>query len=173
MGMKRALIDASSAILLYKAALFEAVASAYDLAMAPAVFQEVTVADRPGAAHFDAACRLGRIDVPCGCIEPRQALLGGLGAGERETLCIYAAGGVDFVILDDRKGANYCRSQSIPYINALLCPKILHWAGLLDRPACTRAFDYLLGQGRYSSHVIEFAKKCNHQRLAFFMPDEV
>jgi len=109
--MKTALIDASSAILLYKAELFEAVASAYDLAMAPAVFQEVTVADRMGAAY--------------------------------------------------------------PYINALLCPRILHWTGRLDRPHYLRAFDYLLKQGRYSFYVIEFAKKCNAQRLAFFMPEAV
>jgi len=170
--MKTALIDASSAILLYKAELFEAVASAYDLAMAPAVYQEVTVADRMGAAYFDAACRSGRIRIVSGGA-PRQlgVELNRLGAGERETLSLYATGGVDFVILDDGKGVNYCRKNAIPYINALLCPRILHWTGRLDRSAFLQAFDYLLEQGRYSFFVVEFAKKCNAQKLAFFMPE--
>ena len=172
--MKTALIDASSAILLYKAELFEAVASAYDLAMAPAVYQEVTVAERMGAAYFDVACRTGRIRIASGGA-PGQCgrELGRMGAGERETLCLYATSGVDFVILDDRKGASYCRIKAIPYINALLCPRILHWTGRLDRLHYVRAFDFLLKQGHYSFYVIEFAKKCNSQRLAFFLPETV
>ena len=172
--MKTALIDASSAILLYKADLFDAVSSAYHLVMAPAVFQEVTVAGRQGAAHFDEVCRWGQIRIASGPIGPYgEEKLSGMGAGERETLCMYDKGGVDFVILDDRKGASYCRSQTIPYINALLCPKILHWAGMIDGSAYIQALEHLLDQGRYSRQVVEFEIKCNHQELAFFMPDGV
>ena len=169
--MKAALIDASSAILLHKAALLDSVASAYKLMMTPAVFREVTVAGRNGAARFESLCRSGRIELT---VEPGRSKLedglSGLGAGERETLLFFAVGGADFVILDDRKGAACCRSRAIPHINALLCPKILRWSGRLDRYAYIRAFAYLLDQGRYSSHVVEFAIECRRSRLYDFLP---
>lgn len=169
--MKAVLIDASSAILLYKAGLFDAVAAAYRLMMTPAVYQEVTVAGRNGADRFEAFCRSRRIEVTA---KPeRNDLddgLSSLGSGERETLLVYAVGGADFVILDDRKGVACCRSRGIPHINALLCPKILRWSGRLDRDAYTRAFAHLLDQGRYGSHVVEFAIECHRSRMCDFLP---
>ncbi len=42
------LIDASSAILTYKAGLFDVLLSAYDLVMTPAVVLEVSVSGRAG-----------------------------------------------------------------------------------------------------------------------------
>lgn len=169
--MKVALIDASSAILLHKAKLFDSVAAAYKLMMTPAVYKEVTVVGRDGAAHFQALCQYGRVGL---AVKPsgghRDDGLSGLGAGERETLRAYTRGGADFVILDDRKGVAYCRSMAIPHINALLCPKVLHWSGHLDQSAYTRIFTHLLEQGRYGSHVVEFAMKCSHRRLRDFMP---
>ncbi len=170
--MKAALIDASSAILLHKAGLFDAMVAAYRLMMTPAVCREVTVAGRRGAAHFKDTLRWGGIIVVEAPTEVyRDSGLNRLGAGERETLCAYRGGGADFVILDDRKGVAFCRSGAIPHINALLCPKILHWSGHLDRSASTRAIACLLDQGRYGRHVIDFAMKSNRQRLRCFLPD--
>jgi len=170
--MKRALIDASSAILLHKAGLFDTMVSAYRLMMTPAVCREVTVEGRRGAAHFKDALRRGCINI---VQAPTEAYgdsgLSRLGAGERDTLCAYRGGGVDFVILDDRKGVAFCRSGAIPHINALLCPKILHWAGHLDRSARARAIACLLDEGRYGRYVIDFAMKSDVQRLRVFLPD--
>lgn len=169
--MKTALIDSSSAILLFKAGLFDDVAGVYRLVMTPAVLREVTVDGRSGASHFNLSCwggLVGLTEKPVG--GPWHDDLNRLGAGERETLRYFGCGGVDFVILDDGKGVAYCRSKSIPHINALLCPKILHLSGRLNLSDYSRTVTYLLNQGRYSSYVVEFEKKSNVESLFDFMP---
>ena len=62
--MKCVLIDASSAILLYKVGLFDSVAGAYRLRAAPAVIREITVPNRRGASAFARACEIGALLPP-------------------------------------------------------------------------------------------------------------
>lgn len=136
--MHTVLIDASSAILLFKGGLFEAVAEAYRLTAAGPVGDELT---------------------------------GGGYPGERATLAAMAAGRGDFVIIDDGAGARFCRRHAIPYINALLCPRILKLAGRLSAPAAAAHMDRIRRQGRYAPAIVAFAYDCEDAILEPFLPD--
>jgi hypothetical protein len=171
--MKAALIDASSAILLFKADLLDPMTEAFELRVVPAVFQEITVAGRQGAAEFEAARTTGRLKQVAPPLPGPATVPASLGAGERETLAAFASGAAGFVIMDDRKGALHCRGHHIPYINALLCPNLLRASGYLDDTACTAAFGALLRLGRYSPWVVDFARRCAPRDLGCFMPDQV
>jgi len=168
--MKTGLIDASSAILLYKANLFTAVSAAYRLKVAPAVLKEITVVKRKGASFFRRAFDTGSLFPAEPGPEPDASNLPALGEGERETLMAFRNDQGDFVIIDDGRGAAACRTDAIPYINALLCPKLLHWAGALDRGACDAAFNTILAVGRYSKQVVDYVETCTPDMLSGFAP---
>ncbi len=169
--MKAVLIDASSAIPLFKADLLEIMTRAFELCVVPAVFEEITVVGREGAAEFKAALAADKLKWIVPPRLPSDDSLAALGAGERETLAAFDHGAARFVIMDDRKGALYCRGRRIPYINALLCPCVLRAAGYLDWNAQTTAFDRLLQLGRYSRSVTAYARGCSAHDLDRFLPD--
>ncbi len=169
--MKTALIDASSAILLYKAQMFDAVAWAYRLQVVPAVFGEITVPNRTGASAFRRALHRRRIlqlnNLPdAGAVRRMRSM----GIGERDTVAAYAQGASDFIIIDDGKGAQACRANDIPHINALLCPKILYLTGHIEASLFESAFYHLQRIGRYSARVIEYAQTCTPDKLMDFFP---
>ena len=168
--MKTGLIDASSAILLYKADLFHAVCGLYHLKVAPAVLTEITVASHTGASFFSNAYAAGALSPAEPGPEPEYPSMMALGDGERETLMAYQNGQGDFVIIDDGRGAAACRSNAIPYINALLCPRILNWVGAIDIQTSASLFKRLLQFGRYSSQVVDYAKTCTPDMLSSFLP---
>jgi hypothetical protein len=82
---------------------------------------------------------------------------------------LYLEGLADFVILDDRGGAAECRRRAIPFVNALLVPRLLNFAGDLDEPASIGKFDELSKRGRYSGHVITLARGFGMGELARFL----
>jgi hypothetical protein len=168
--MKAVLIDASSAILLFKADLLQSMAVAFELCVVPAVFEEITVVGREGAAEFEAALAGGGLKMVAPPGLPAGEALAGLGAGERDTLRAFEQGAAHFVIIDDRKGAIYCRDHRIPYINALLCPNVLRAAGYLSNDACAAAFDHLLLLGRYGRWVVTRARSYSAHELDGFLP---
>lgn len=168
---KKALVDASSAILLYKAGVFGLLAEAYRLLVAQAVFDEICISGRPGADFFVQAEKQGALLLA----QPYQAAenLSGsgdrrLGAGERQTFEIHARGMADFIILDDRRGALYCRSNRIPFVNALLCVRILNLNGYLSDPEFERVFNHVARIGYYSRWVIDFAADFSDLMLTRF-----
>jgi hypothetical protein len=112
--MKTGLIDASSAILLYKADLFTAVSAAYRLKVAPAVLKEITVVKRKGASFFQRAFDTGSLFPAEPGPEADASTLPALGDGERETLMAFRNDQGDFVIIDDGRGAAACRTDAIP-----------------------------------------------------------
>lgn len=166
---KIALIDASSAILLYKAQLFESVAKAFAVRMVPEVFQEVTVAGRSGSAFFR-RCAERSCLVLGARTNGSESRFDQLHIGERHTILAYLEGGADFIIIDDRKGALVCRAERIPYINALLCPRIMQWAGHITPGASNRAFRRIERAGRYGDAIITFARMCTARQMAHFIP---
>jgi hypothetical protein len=173
--MHTVLIDASSAILLFKGGLFEAVAEAYRLTAAGPVGDELTGGGYPGARTFAAALadgRLARIEAAeLPAHPPLRGPSAGLHPGERATLAAMAAGRGDFVIIDDGAGARFCRRHAIPYINALLCPRILKLAGRLSAPAAAAHMDRIRRQGRYAPAIVAFAYDCEDAILEPFLPD--
>ncbi len=147
--MKTALTDASSAILLYKSGLFDLFLDNWQVVMGPKVYAEITRQGYPGAEFFESRRAAGGFQVleSVICIvgsvnfsEDNQALAQAItpggkkqsrrGAGEIETISLFVPGMDGFVLVDDAGGAKLCRRQSVPYINALLVPKLLYYTGI-------------------------------------------
>lgn len=169
--MKTVLIDASSAILLHKAQLFKEMAVRYRFVMAGAVFVEITVQGRMGADAFAKAREAGNFDVvEIDRSEDTHRGLSSLHAGEMETILAYDHRKAHFIIMDDGRGARACRSKKIPYINALLCPGLLHLSGHIDAGTRQSAFEYLRKNGRYADDIIAYAQKATPRQLAPFFP---
>jgi len=169
--MKRVLIDASSAILLHKAQIFQDVATHYLLLMVPTVFSEITVAHHSGAEHFEEARVTGKIELVA--VDPGTSghkIASSLHAGELETIMAFKEDAARFIIMDDGRGARACRAMDIPYINALLCPSILYMSGKIDDLARQTAFRELKNIGRYGDEVIAYAKEANRDHLSSFFP---
>jgi hypothetical protein len=86
----RALIDASSAILLFKAGLIEPCCEAFRLRMTRSVFDEVTVTAQPGAVSLrklgDRQPGVTILDDPAGTVSDNAADVLRLHRGERDTL---------------------------------------------------------------------------------------
>ena len=171
MPRKRIIIDASSAILLVKTGLFRCLTDAYRVVMAEAVYGEASRNGYPGARRFSGARDGGQILVLSA--RPETAPQGEetlTGSGERETVRLFSQGEGDFVIIDDRKGAGFCRNTGIPYINALLFPRILMFAGGLSESDCRKQTAQLLALGRYSKEVVAVAAGATRERLGRFLP---
>jgi predicted nucleic acid-binding protein len=170
--MKTALIDASSAILLYKAGVMGLLTEHYHTVMVPEVFKEVAVPDYPGARYFETLRKTGVIDVTSrvtsAAVSPDLSCLD---AGERETLLHFPEYPGAFIIMDDKKGSGYCRNESIPYINALLVPKILYFSKKIDNTLCGHFTETLIHMGRYSQSVLVKADAFASHDLTYFICD--
>lgn len=144
---RRVAADTSSLILLRKADLFTIFLNSYDILLAEDVYRELTVYDKEGASDF--RLRLGgHIAYSSGYV------IGSLGAGESGTVALYQNGDVDFVLLDDKKGANYCKRRSIPFVNSLLISRILYLSGVISLKEMVRTSDLLKRFGYYSSSIV-------------------
>lgn len=172
--MKRGLIDASSAILLAKAGLFFKIADFYDLRMVCEVYEEVAQEKQPFARLFAIGIGQGRLRVVASPRGPVSAVksharLKKLHCGERKTICRFFLQKENFIIIDDGKGAAYCRDNGIPYLNALLCPKILYLAGRFGQTRCRRHTRRIIAAGRYAPWVLERAESLDADDLALFL----
>lgn len=171
MQRKRTIVDASSAILLAKAHLFRCLTEAYRVVMAEAVYGEVSRDGYPGARRFADARDAGQILVLTP--RPETATRGEstlTGSGERETIRLFSRGEGDFIVIDDRKGASFCRNAGIPYINALLFPRILMVSGKLSESDFRKRTSQLLALGRYSKEIAAVAEGATRERLGRFLP---
>ena len=173
--MPPVLIDASSAILLEKAGLIHLCCQALTLLMPRVVFDEVTAPQHKASSSLgDLAGRrygFGLLDDPVAPLAAAVAVdLGRLDRGERDTLHHYLSGAARFVIMDDGKGLRVCRRHRIPHVNALLCPKLLHYCGRLPKPRQAGLYlERLAGLGRYSADVIAWATDCGRSDLEWFL----
>lgn len=171
--MRKVLVDASSAILLFKAGLIGATAEAWELVITPSVMQELLVEGHPGTPVFRQMALAGRLTTSAPGKRPEIAFLRDLdrmGRGERDTLNLFLSGTGEFIIIDDGRAAGFCRTHEIPYINALLVPRILERAGA-DLPVIwSEAMDKVFRTGRYSDDIMDYAKFCPDHSLEAFMP---
>ena len=173
--MPRALIDASSAILLFKGGLLESCCEVFRLQMTRSVFSEVTVPAQPGAvdlrelAHRQPGVTI--LDDPVGTLPDNAADILRLHRGERDTLHHYLDGAARFVIIDDGKGVRACRRHGIPHVNALLFPKLLHFCGRMPDHQARSFFRRISRLGRYSAAVVAWARRCGRSDLEFFIDD--
>ena len=170
--MKSILIDTSSAILLYKAGWLDTILAHYHLRTGLAAHRELVIPGYPGADVFQQLTVQGRLDVlPVCANSPADPNLASLGAGERECIEHFMAGAGHFILMDDGRGAAYCRDRSIPYVNALLMPRILAHADPEIRPRnVSRAMAQIYRLGRYAPWIMEFACHCSDEILVPFRP---
>lgn len=171
--MKTVLIDASSAILLFKTGGLDLLIQHYHTVVAPEVCREITVPGYPGADYFKRLFEKQRIEVPIS--EPyAKGLPGGdgLGRGEHNTLIFHILYPDAFIIMDDKKGSAYCRKNNIPYINALLVPKILYFSGIIPEVLYLQLSGRISTTGRYSQTVLVTARALTKKDLTFFLCDK-
>jgi len=165
---KEILVDASSALLLYRAGIFDKMAESFSVVMPKKVSHELIRCGREGAEDFNIYCRLGTCT-----IAEAPAFPGGnirLGGGERELVLLYLSGRGVCIVLDDRKGAAYCRRHDIPYINALLVPKVLMHAGIITEACCEERMRLLISIGRYAGWVVDYARNAAREDIKLFLP---
>lgn len=171
--MKKAvLLDTSSAILLFKSNWMVPLMKGYRVGTGPAAFREMTVTDYPGARAFTQWQQEDRL-----ALYPRCSpdLTGGMNLqrlhpGERECIGLYTCGVGRFIIIDDGPGAAFCRREAIPYVNALLIPRLLNPDASIGDAGVEAAIRQIYARGRYAPWVLEYALTCPPEDLAFFLP---
>ncbi len=137
------------------------------------MYDELSAKGHDGSGRFVELCESGTIAVAenaAQSLSARHAGLQGLGRGEAESLELKLRGTGDFVVVDDRKAARACVKLGIPYINALLCLRILYECSLMAKPDYDRGFDELVAIGRYSEAIVAFARECPRESISFFYP---
>ncbi len=167
--------DASSIILLEKAGLFDLVLSNYHLMIAPRVLKEITAANTPDADRFSlyVAQKSLHVVAPAsldGIKTFRDRGLEKMDPGERDTICLYLENSRGFLLTDDGQAAKWCFSNDLPFINALLIPKIFWYADLINKDACEKAMAHLCTLGWYSDKIKAFAFDCTRKDLEKFGP---
>lgn len=171
--MKKAvLIDTSSAILLFKSNWMARLMDHYRVGAGPKVFEEMTVSGHPGAGEF-ARWQMEKrlvLHTPNGSAAETGGDLKRLGAGERECIALYYAGAAEFIIIDDGPAASLCRRESIPYVNALLIPRLLEPRPAFCDSGTATAIQAIYASGRYAPWVLEYALTCPPEDLIFFRP---
>ncbi len=169
---KRALLDASSAIILFHVGLHRLVTAMYDVVLSQSVYDEITSNAKPGSNTYRKMLDKEEIAV-VPSVEPESLQipekLRKLGDGERDSCLLYHAKMGDFLITDDGEAAKYCQDVRIPFINGLLIPRIVYYSGIEDAAFCREKFQGIVAYGRYSSWVIAYAKNCEKDDLAFFL----
>lgn len=172
---KRAIVDASSAIILFKAGLFGRLIQTYRLLMTTSVLSEVTRSGYPGAGYFrDMERRRSVTILSCdgrdaACC-PSALRLKRLDPGERDTIACQNDGRADFIIIDDGRGSGFCRDNGLPFINALLFPRILFFSGRFSAAACENKTARIIQCGRYSDRIIASAGTMGLRELKSFLP---
>lgn len=156
--------DSSSIILLQKVRLLQIFLNTYCVVIPGPVFDELTGQGKKGSLELRNL--LSNTVVK----SSDEDNFKGLGRGESSVISLYFKSVGDFVLLDDKKGANYCKSQAIPFINALLLTRILCVAGALKEEEHREAKEWLIQEGYYSDTIIEKAAAISNDELQQFMP---
>ncbi|MDJ0621856.1 MAG: hypothetical protein QNJ17_02755 [Desulfocapsaceae bacterium] len=164
MALRKVIADSSSIILLQKVDLFDVFCDQYNLVITEDVFAELTSNGKKGSAYLRKVLRdWVRQPLP-------ESIDHSMGQGEASSIALFLEGGGDFVLLDDKKGANYCRNKSIPFINSLLVSRLLYISGAIDAAAYDRTTMQLTKQGYYSEKIINRAENINKNELSRFLP---
>ncbi len=170
---KTVLIDSSSAIIIYKSGLIDHLIDFYSVVISESVFTELTREGYAGAETFKRYCHEKKIGIGAAVRGinsdiDNYAVLAKIGAGERDTILLYLKGAGKFIIVDDGRAAHYCKNRGIPYINALLVPRLLLLVGRIDADERNQFMDKIIENGRYSRWVIDYARTCDDKELAYF-----
>ncbi len=170
MTTKIAIIDTSSAIILYKAGLHILLTEVYDIVLPESVFAEITACPYDGSREYKQLAAEQKIRILNRPHREKRCITTGLDRGENDLIQFFYAGTGNFVIIDDGPAARYCTRQGVPFINALLFPVILRIARLQGEMFCRRAMEKVIEAGRYSQKIIDYAASCQTADIAFAIP---
>jgi len=170
LSRKTAIMDASSAIILYKAELHALPVEMYDIVLPASVYREITENRHEGAEEYKQLAAGRKLKVAESPIFPEKPGMKGLDTGERDVIGLFHSGLGEFIITDDGPAARYCKREGVPFINALLVPVILRFALLRDDDFCCRAMEKIIASGRYSGEVKRYARECSREAIAFALP---
>lgn len=173
--MKSIIIDTSSAILLFKSGLIALLVKNYNTLVAHSVYNELTQHGYPGAADIKQLCECGRIKVlkqihPKPDCQESFPALPVLNSGERETLQQQMGGVGDFIIIDDGRAVKYCLKASLPFINALLFPRILLMVKAISASEYHQKKAEIIQYGHYSEGIVEMAQNLSDRAIQPFLP---
>jgi predicted nucleic acid-binding protein len=164
MALPRVVADSSSIILLQKVGLLDLFLEKYCVIVPNHVYDELTGDGKDGTNE------LVRLLADKIVRSAEAHRVEGLDRGESSVISLYYRGFGDFVLLDDRKGAIYCRSHAIPFINALLVSRILFLAGAIKEDDHRLTAELLIQEGYYSDVIIKKAAAIRDVDLQPFMP---
>jgi predicted nucleic acid-binding protein len=164
-------VDASSAILLQKADLFDPLVKLFSPVLAASVFHEISRKGYPGSDVFTLFFRQGLFRV----LPATDTLAPAPGphemdAGERDTLCLFLERQQGFILTDDGQAARFCHKNTLPFINALLVPKVFWYAGHMTQKQAIDHMTTLCRIGRYTPAIKAFAFDCGLETLSRFLP---
>lgn len=169
-GVKTALVDASSAIILCKTNLLHILIKVYRVVLAESVYHEITALPYSGAEEVTGLAAERKINILESVHQSSKDNLSGLDKGESDTIQLFYAGYGDFIIVDDGHAVRYCKREGVPFINALLFPVVLKYAQIRESEFCDEMFEDVRKTGRYSNEVISFARRCEKKDILFALP---
>lgn len=165
--MLKIIADSSSLILLYKCGAAEVFLKNCCCIIPEPVRYELTAGGHKGSDYFSQCIEKKILTVK------RHSFGHGpvkkLHAGESGVIFIYEEGAGEFVLIDDGRGAAYCRDNGIPYINALLAVKIMLISGKISSEESCVMNQWLRKNGRYSRGIIEWAENADSDNLENFL----
>jgi len=166
--MKTVLMDSSSAILLFKARFFKTILHYYRVTISEFVYKELTCNEYPGSEEIKKYCNDGLMCISK--VSSKNYTEVPLSGGEGEIVVLFQSGTGDFIVIDDRQAMDYCKKLGIPFINALLVPRIFYLSGLMEEPDYKEKTEKILLEGRYSAVIREKALSFNEDDLFRFFP---
>ncbi len=168
--------DSSSAILLERSGLFDQLLAHANVVMPESVYSEITKPGYSGEERFKTHYqnKLFKVSpyIYSGTQTPltkENSDLNRWGKGERDTVGLYLKNRDGYVLIDDGKAARWCFKHGIPFINALLVPKLFWYSGLISENDYLSKTDTLCAIGRYSNKIKTFAKDCTMEDLSYFI----
>jgi len=162
------IIDASSAIILYKTGLFPLLLDVYTIVMPVSVFEEITRSSSyPGADDFSEMSKQGRFHIIDTEVDDKIPL--SLDRGEGDVISLFFNKKGNFIMIDDGAAAACCRNNKLPFINALLFPRILFLRSFINADDYNDYTQRIIMTGRYSPRIISFARCATEEDLCFFL----
>ncbi len=166
--------DASSAILLEKVQLFSLFLNVFDSILAQTVFDEITMPGYAGAESFKRHRRQNNFVVKSVKESKKHCTAlnkGNLDTGEKDTLRLFLGSKKGFILTDDKQAAKYCLNHHLPFINALLVPKVFWYGDIINKKVCEKKMAVLSTIGRYSEKITWYAFNCTQKDLIQFIPE--
>jgi predicted nucleic acid-binding protein len=150
--------DTSSLIYLAKSSIIRPFVQVFRVAVPPIVYEECIHQGYPGSDEIRTLRKEGGLSVHPVMNDDwvGRDLPGG---GEREVIQLFYQLRPDGVLIDDGDGVKACRNRGIPFVSALLIPSLLLVRDVIGPREAEESLEIIVRVGRYSEHVVLFARR--------------